>query len=174
MVSDNTRIQIEKGVVEAATAYSKDVPISSLGIRVVMWGNVLQMIKDKPLLGSGSGSFRHDYSHRVKDIAGWRGRVSDDPHQQYLHIAAEYGLVGLFLFLIAISSWFFSHYDFRCPYQMAAIAFLIGTMANAFANGHFSAFVEGRFVWIFLATGLSGTQLKKFQGILGKIHVRQG
>ena len=43
-------------------------------------------------------------------------------------------------------------------FYVAGIAVLLGTVANGFANGHFSAFVEGRFFWISVAAFLAGTQ----------------
>ena len=82
----------------------------------------------------------------------------DDPHQQYLHIGAEHGLVGLFLFFLAIGCWLLTKVPKRPIFFVAGIAVLLGTMANGLANGHFSAFVEGRFVWITVAAYLAGTQ----------------
>ena len=70
-----------------------------------MWDNTLDMIGDKPLLGSGAGSFEDDYGKVAQAKAtGWRAKRSSDPHQQYLHIAAEFGLVGLGFFLLFLAS----------------------------------------------------------------------
>jgi len=130
---------------------------TSLGHRVFMWVNTISLIGDRPLLGTGSGGYKIAYGDLVEGLEGWRGRVVDDPHQQYLHIAAEYGLLGLVLFLCAIASWLFTKPDVRTPFHFAATGILLGTLANGFANGHFSTFVEGRFLWIVLAAFLAGT-----------------
>lgn len=130
---------------------------TSVGHRVFMWVNTIALIGERPILGTGSGGYKIAYGDLVEGLEGWRGRVVDDPHQQYLHIAAEYGLLGLIIFLCAIASWLFTKPDVRTPFHFAATGILLGTLANGFANGHFSTFVEGRFLWIQLAAFLAGT-----------------
>ena len=92
--------RIHRAYEEIRTAYTPNSEYSSIGIRLVMWNNTLEMIQDKPFLGSGAGSYKYDYQATVEGVNGWRGGFTDDPHQQYLHIAAEYGLVGLMIFLL--------------------------------------------------------------------------
>lgn len=130
---------------------------TSVGHRVLMWVNTITLIRDRPILGTGSGGYKIAYGDLVEGLEGWRGRVIDDPHQQYLHIAAEYGLLGLVIFLCAIASWLFTRPDVRTPFYFAATGILLGTLANGFANGHFSTFVEGRFVWIVVPAFLAGS-----------------
>jgi len=119
---------------------------SSIGIRWVFWENSLRMIAVNPILGSGSGGFSTAYAVVVSDIAGWRGIVTDDPHQQYLLIAAEQGLVGLFFFLAILISFSLSRGD--DTYRLAAQGILLMTVMNGMFNGHFNAFVEGRLFWV--------------------------
>ena len=111
-----------------------------------------------PLFGTGAGSFKYGYSEVVADVQGWPGLVSDDPHQQFLHICAEYGLVGLIIFLAALlaiaASGSTSSFHVG---KIILMCFLLGSIANSFFNGHFSSFVEGRFAWIFLFALCSGT-----------------
>ena len=156
LISNTTGERISQAFSEAKAAYTS-AEYTSLGVRIVMWDNALTMIEAKPLFGSGSGSFRFDYSDIAKHGVGWRSIATDDPHQQYLHIAAEQGLLGLLLFIFAISSWLFSTVDKGQRYAIAAFGILLGTVANGFANGHFSSFVEGRLVWIFVAAFLAGS-----------------
>ena len=155
--SETARFRVTTAVNDAVTAYQSDSEISDAGIRVVMWRNSLQLIGQKPLLGSGSGSYRHDYEQLVSQDHGWRARITDDPHQQYLLIAAEYGLIGLGIFLVTLFAWFASESRVGDRFRIVAVCILLGTLANGFVNGHFSSFVEGRFVWIFMAALLSGS-----------------
>lgn len=130
---------------------------TSVGHRVFMWVKTIALISDRPILGTGSGAYKIAYGELVEGLEGWRGRVVDDPHHQYLHIAAEYGLLGLVLFLCAIAAWLFKKPDIQALFHYAATGILLGTLANGFANGHFSTFVEGRFVWIVVAAFFAGS-----------------
>lgn len=115
------------------------------------------MIEAKSFFGSGSGTFIFDYSDIAKHGVGWHSIATDDPHQQYLHIATERGLLGLLLVILAVSSWLFSSVDKSQRYAIAAFGNLRGTVANGFANRHFSSFGEGRLVWILVAAFLAGS-----------------
>ncbi|MEK9652335.1 MAG: O-antigen ligase family protein [Betaproteobacteria bacterium] len=148
--------------------------ISSVGFRITAWQNSMALISNRLFLGSGSGSFTYDYGNLIdptgnwiekmaedprynQNLDDWRKRIIDDPHQQYLHVGAEYGLIGLLFFLTMLFSWGFYSIDHPNFFVYIATAFLIGTAANGFFNGHFSAFVEGRFLWIFLSALMAGT-----------------
>jgi O-antigen ligase len=172
-LSDVTRNRINEAFTEMRTVDTSEV-YTSMGIRLVMWRNTLEMISQKPLLGSGTGSYYYDYGDNIdpsgnwrkivdanplyhQKLDDWRDVIVDDPHQQYLHIAAEYGLIGLAIFFSCLCSWMGSIDPKTRWADCAAATILIGTMANGFANGHFSAFVEGRFLWIFLAVLLAGS-----------------
>lgn len=67
--------------------------------RLEFWINTLVIIKDHPVLGVGAGSFELAYY----DVILLQGStpasvITDNPHQQFLHIMAEYGLIGLVIF----------------------------------------------------------------------------
>ncbi len=156
-INETTNREINKAFTDIETAYTSE-QLTSLGIRIVMWTNSLALIENKPLLGSGAGGYKYDYGALVAGQDGWRSKVIDDPHQQYLHIAAEHGLLGLFFFILAFGGWLFSKVPRTQIFYVAGISVLLGTAANGFANGHFSAFVEGRFFWISVAAFLAGTQ----------------
>ena len=119
---------------------------TSLGIRRVMWTNTIKIISQYPLMGTGSGSFADAYAETVKDQTGWRAQNTDDPHQQYLHIWAEHGIIGLFIFLLLISAMASASKN-RILLALS-LSLLAGTALNSLFNGHFSAFVEGRLFWI--------------------------
>jgi len=80
----------------------------SINTRFLIWKNTLQMIKDKPLLGSGIGTFKMNYLDYQAEF------FKDNPdsikyytfpreaHNEYLQIGAELGLLGLGLFIVII------------------------------------------------------------------------
>jgi len=84
----------------------------SLVHRLLMWEASLLMVKDSPLIGKGIGSYRLNYPY-------YQGILLNDPknseydyvvtwmpHQNYLLIAAETGIAGLGMFLLAIVLFF--------------------------------------------------------------------
>ena len=156
LVNETTQREINKAFNNIETAFESQ-ELTSMGIRVVMWKNSLDLIQAKPLLGSGAGAFKYDYKALVDGQDGWRSKPVDDPHQQYLHIAAEHGLIGLVLFLFSVLGWLFSKVPHNPKFYVAGISILLWTLANGFANGHFSAFVEGRFLWIVSSRFSGGT-----------------
>lgn len=143
--------RIKQAISEIQLVSRSDTGYSSLGIRTVMWENTLKMISHKPILGTGSGSYKNDYGAIVRGDDTWRGIVSDNPHQQYLHIWAEQGLIGLLIFLVLLWVWFRSAFQPVNIFVIAGLGVFLGCVVNSFANGHFSSFVEGRLLWISIA-----------------------
>ena len=157
-LSDTAKNRINQALDESVTAFDPTSDYTSIGVRVVMWKNTLEVIQQAPIFGVGAGSFKYTYAQVVASFEGWRGSISDDPHQQFLHIFAEYGVIGLVIFLCGLGAIGLSgsNSSFSLGY-VALMCVLLGTAANSMANGHFSSFVEGRFAWIFMFALCSGT-----------------
>jgi O-antigen ligase len=156
--SDKARQRIMLGFDEIQTAYTSTEEMSSLGMRVIMWNNTITMISNSPLLGTGAGGYPIAYGDLVTNKSGRQGVVSDDPHQQYLHIAAEYGIVALLVFCVFLAVSLLN--GPQNVLVFSGLTVLVGTMVNGFANGHFSAFVEGRLLWIILGAMLASSQFR--------------
>lgn len=155
--SDTAKYRVGKGLKEFETTISGEAKsYTSMGIRWVYWENTLRMIAANPILGSGSGGFSEDYAHIVADDEGWRATLTDDPHQQYLLIAGEQGLVGLALFLAVLVAMLISRGD--DSNRLGALGILMMTALNGMFNGHFGSFVEGRLFWIMTGVLLSATR----------------
>ncbi len=80
-------------------AYRQAGANNATGERLEMWGNAARMLADAPLLGAGIDAYP------VLSAAAYaaKGRVPaevfHDPHQEFLYVGAELGLVGLALLL---------------------------------------------------------------------------
>ena len=75
------------------TAWEPGTPSTdSVGERLEYWANSLQIIREQPLLGSGTGSFPEVYARAV---AGRDMLATVNPHNEYLLIAVQTGLIGL-------------------------------------------------------------------------------
>jgi O-antigen ligase len=65
---------------------------SSAGYRLEFYFNTLRIIADHPVAGVGTGGFPDAYAEQVRGTAMVATR---NPHNEYLHIAAQTGLIGL-------------------------------------------------------------------------------
>lgn len=87
-------------VTKAASEFSQWQPDvaseSSIGVRLEFYRNSLDLVREHPLFGSGTGGFVHAYAEKVKNSSMW---VTRNPHNEYLLIAIQLGLLGMGLLL---------------------------------------------------------------------------
>jgi putative inorganic carbon (HCO3(-)) transporter len=75
------------------------IPIEQkLDIRLPLWKHTIQMVEDFPLWGVGIGEFNFALPKYSYDNI-WSIGGHFHPHNYFLHIAAELGLIGLYAFL---------------------------------------------------------------------------
>jgi O-antigen ligase len=116
--------------------------MSGMGIRVVMWDVSAQMVRERPLLGYGTGGFPAAYESAIKrsSYRGWAATPTIDPHSQYLLVQLQAGIAGSAAF-----AWFLLA-GFRArgpnPWRAAGKALLLGWCASALATSVFTAFAE--------------------------------
>jgi len=90
----------------AASAF--DMQGSSLRTRLLIWNSTIDMIKDRPLFGSGLGTFplyyldyQADFLQNNPGYMQFLGKAAET-HNEYLQIWAEMGIIGLLSFLLII------------------------------------------------------------------------
>ncbi len=89
----------------------------SLVHRLLMWESSLLMFRDAPFAGKGIGSYRLNYPlYQAELINDLKNReyeyvVTWMPHQNYLLVLAEAGILGLGFFLLALTVFYFLGYD---------------------------------------------------------------
>lgn len=76
-------------------------PEKSGGIRLQMWRDMPTMIRARPVLGYGAGSFVWAYPPYQKNVR--QHLTWDFLHNEYLQMQVEYGAVGLGLLLAALA-----------------------------------------------------------------------
>ena len=74
---------------------------SSSGLRLEYYTNSLKLIKQNPVIGTGTGSFKASYSELIK---GTGFNQSDNPHNDFLMTGVQFGLLGILVLL-----FFFFH-----------------------------------------------------------------
>lgn len=121
---------------------------SSIGLRLIFWESSLRIIADYPLLGAGTGSFANEF---LTHANGYETLKADNPHNEYLLIACQLGIVGLGIFLWLLYSLFNESKRMPVMYGSAVqglvVAMAVGCMFNSFlrdhGEGHFFAIYAG-------------------------------
>jgi O-antigen ligase len=91
--STHLKQSIDRGKTDIVL-YQEGNHLTSWGYRIYMWENTLKLIRKKPLIGYGTGSIANDWA----DILHSPDTVRN-PHNQYLFLWVENGILGLFAFL---------------------------------------------------------------------------
>ncbi len=72
----------------------------SKDFRPQTWMDTIDMIKEAPLIGFGPGNYRYTFPEHRNRFKG-RQIVTGHPHNEYLELIADYGLIGFALFALA-------------------------------------------------------------------------
>ena len=150
--------RIELGIKEMQHVDPATIESSSMGMRMAVWKNTIELIKDRPLLGFGTGSFEAAYSKKIKDNPEWKKNILHDPHNQFLKIWSEMGMLGLMVFLSMLTSSLFQKSSKM--YLHLGIGVLLAWCATSLFSSHFSTFTEGRFIYIWLGIMLASESNK--------------
>jgi O-antigen ligase len=72
--------------------------------RMEFFANTAKLIRRHPFMGTGTGSFRTEYAQLVADTDD---KATSDPHNEYLHLAAQLGIPGAAFFALLLAvQWF--------------------------------------------------------------------
>ena len=89
-----------------------DIQGSSLNARLLMWRTTFEMIKDRPMFGSGIGTFKMNYlDYQAEFLKNnpeyikYSGKARE-AHNEYLQMWAELGIIGLGIFIGIILTFF--------------------------------------------------------------------
>ncbi len=156
LTSTTLQQRIELGLTEKAAYQTSETP-TSIGLRIILAKNTLALIKDRPLLGYGTSSFKATYGAYVATkYSDWRKEAVSDPHNQYLFVWLENGLIGLLLFFAYIVAVIRQGLR-QPPYGAMAASFLIAVCASSLFNSHFKTFSEGTLLAFFVGILLAET-----------------
>ena len=135
---------------EEKTNYQTSERVTSIGVRVIFAQNTWELIQKNPLLGYGTSSFKSVYgAHAATKYQDWRGGPTTDPHNQYLFVWLENGLVGLLLFLAYIFTAI-KQGATQQPYGAIGASVLVAIAATSLFNSNFKTFPEGHLLAFFV------------------------
>ncbi len=142
LVVPAARERMLQGIVEA----DDDVSYEQVGPdleritsdRILIWPIVLEKIGEAPVLGYGRNGYAISQAYReVKELHGAKGRVAH-PHNAYLELLVDNGLIGsfpilIFFFIVVRRSWHLLRNN------ESPDCFVIGGIAMAFVAGQLIA-----------------------------------
>lgn len=102
LAADGVRARFAEGLQELRQYDSTDVVATSWGQRVRMLELTLEMVRERPLLGHGVGSWELLWQQRTRPGTLLHG--NNTPHNDYLLLAQQGGLVALMAWLACVGA----------------------------------------------------------------------
>lgn len=106
---------------------------TSIGTRFDYYSNTLAIIREHPLIGVGTGGFIGAYDEKIRNTSM---EPSNNPHNQYLLFAAQYGLPGLAALLCFYALYWRQAAELEAPWGEIArtllLVYVIGNLFNSF------------------------------------------
>ena len=128
---------------------AQGVSTTSAGSRLEFYANTLDIVAAHPLSGVGTGGFPNAYARQVRGS----GKVETrNPHNEFLHIAAQIGIIGLVVLMVMYWQQWRSAKFLASPMEQALARGLVltmvsGCMVNSLlldhAEGLFYAWLSG-------------------------------
>lgn len=133
--------RINEGVVNIQSDLKPDaeqIP-SSMGQRYMFWRYSLKLIAEKPLLGHGTGSFAKEYQR----VASKELFVTKNPHNEFLMICIQLGLVGLSIYLGFLVSQYYCAKKLPDKEKWLAQGVLLSLIVTSLFNAPLMDHAEG-------------------------------
>ena len=132
---------------------------SSTALRLLLWRTTGALIRAHPWFGYGVGGFTPAYESEVRSqlrgqpLTGWCARPAHDPHNQFLRVTVEAGVLGLLALLGLIVGA--ARQPAREPYRSYGLALLAAWCTTSLFNSHFQTFNEGHLIALLLGALLA-------------------
>ena len=122
---------------------------TSLGLRLAFTEYSLKAIKAHPLFGSGTGSFKFAYTETQGP--GVNANPLQDPHNEYVIILVQLGIVGLIYFLFWLTITWLGTKKLSLPERNLAQGLILSFVIVGFCNTALFIGLSGLFYVIFLS-----------------------
>ena len=150
--SDYLRFRIEN-LSNEITTYQTTDKRTSAGERIEFWKKSIGFVAEAPIFGHGTGSTRSLFARVASSGDGVSSLISTNPHNQFLAVAVQVGLLGG---LVLIAMWASHAMLFRGG-GLASWTGLVIVSQNIFGslfNSHLSDFSQG---WLYVfGVGVAG------------------
>ena len=125
-------------------------PDTSVGLRLFFWKNSWQIISAHPLFGVGTGDFQSSYAEVNKEFSP-EMVATDNPHNQYVFILCQFGILGLFCLLAIFLAQLYLAARVKDDWQRIRFAFPIFFLTIMLAESYLVIYETGFFFALFSA-----------------------
>jgi O-antigen ligase len=135
---------------------------TSVGLRLEFYHNSLKLLKKHPWIGTGTGSFAQDYLMLAQD----KQFATKNPHNEYLNIAVQFGLLGFVILLgmFIVHAW--TSFRLQGLRQYFAQAVLVSIAVGSLFNSWLMDVTQGCFYVIFTALLFASLSHKSEEAIV--------
>ncbi len=167
--SESMKEKLDLGWIQANALLKQEATtLNSNSFRLTAYQNSLEIIGQRPVFGFGTGGFSVVYADHVRTkYTDWRARPTSDPHNQYMLILVENGVIGLSVFIFFLISCFFSEQK-KDEYFFIGVGILITWCLTSLFNSHFRTFPEGHLIGLFLGVILASDKSDTFLSFFRK------
>jgi O-antigen ligase len=132
--------------------------ISSSGLHIEFLRKSIEIIKDAPVIGHGTGTIAEQFRRVAAEKSGAEGAVSINPHNQVFAVAIQLGSVGA----IVLGAMWVAHLMLFCGGGAAAwigMVVVIENVVSSAVNSHLFDFTQG---WLYVfGVGVAGGMVLK-------------
>jgi O-antigen ligase len=149
-VSTHVRVGVLSGATETLSALQQEAT-SSMGQRVEFAQRSIELSLERPWMGWGTGSYASEFC-RVAKSQEWCRLGAYNPHNQYLFLAVQLGLLGVVLYLLWLLSIARDLSATRAPVRTLGYCFLATLIVHSLFDSPLYIAAEG--AWYPLMLGV--------------------
>ncbi|MGY8662312.1 O-antigen ligase family protein [Bradyrhizobium sp. UFLA05-109] len=147
---------LRQRITDVAVEYQhghEDISHASTAQRLTYWRKAIASFAEAPLLGHGTGSIKRQFERAAVGQAGLEAEVVNNPHNQTLNVAVQWGLLGVVL----LYAMWLVHLSLFTGDSLAAwigLVVVVQNVTSSLLNSHLFDFHAG---WIYvLGVGVAG------------------
>jgi Flp pilus assembly pilin Flp len=151
------RHRLEASMAMRVAVNAEVIEPSSTALRLAFWTASIDIIKQAPLLGHGTGTIRSQFQQYGTAHPGSLVEHASNPHQQVFAVAMQTGIVGV---AVMFAMWLAHGLMFRGPGFAAwfGCVIVVQNVIGSMANSHLFDFTQG---WTYaVCVGIAGGMIR--------------
>jgi len=148
------------------TVYQQGQHGTSVGLRLEFYRYTLELIGNHPFIGGGTGSYVHEYAA----IAKREGFTMqhDNPHNEYLLLTTQLGIVGLAVFLLMLRSQWVHGYSLEPRFRYFAHGVILTMMLASLFDSMLQDSTVAKFYTLAIGTAFAGLRVAGVRQTVGE------
>lgn len=156
-LSSNLKDRIELAVQEYKASDRKE--LSSVGQRVEFTKKSIELMKERPLFGFGTGSYPTEFC-RVAESKEWCEAGKFHPHNQFLAFGVQLGITGMLAYLLLLVAMTTQAIRTQPPSSTIGLGLVATLLADSIAHAPLFLATEAQFFILLLSIGFVSSPSK--------------